>query len=79
VEEYASLRRARVHDRILPSLVFAGLAAVVLVLVLIGRPLGAIVIVPFVGFLWGTFVRPRRRRRQYRAIAERPRWKLRAD
>jgi hypothetical protein len=79
LEEYASLRRNRVHDRILPSAVFAAVAAVILVFVLIGRPLAAIVIVPLSGFVWSSFVRPARRRRQYQAIAERPRWQLRAD
>jgi hypothetical protein len=79
VEEYAALRRYRVHDRIVPSLVFAGLAVAVLVFVLIGRPFAAIMIVAVVGFAWGTFVRPRRRRRQYKAIADRPRWQIRAD
>jgi Flp pilus assembly protein TadB len=79
LEEYASLRRNKVRDRILPSIVFAAAAAVALVFVLIGRPLAAIVIVPLSGFVWSSFVRPARRRRQYQAIAERPRWQLRAD
>jgi hypothetical protein len=79
VQEYASLRRDRVHDRILPTAVFALLGCLVLVFVLVGRPLAAVLVVPFVGFVWGTFVRPKRRRRQYKAIAERPRWQIRAD
>jgi hypothetical protein len=79
VEEYASLRRNRVHDRIVPTAIFLVLAVVVLVFVLLGRPLAAIVIVPLVGFFWGSYVRPRRRRRQVQAIAERPRWKIRAE
>jgi hypothetical protein len=79
VEEYASLRRNRVRDRILPSIVFAAAAAVALVFVLIGRPLALIVVFPLTGFLWSSFVRPARRRRQYQAIADRPRWKIRAD
>ena len=79
VQEYASLRRDRVHDRILPTAVFVLLGCLVLVLVLVGRPLAAVLVVPFVGFVWGTFVRPKRRRRQYKAIAERPRWQIRAD
>jgi hypothetical protein len=79
VQEYAALRRDRVHDRILPSVVFATLGCLVLLFVLIGRPLAAILAVALVGFLWGSFIRPKRRRRQYQAIAERPRWKIRAD
>ena len=78
-EEYASFRRNRVHDRMLPSLVFAVVVVIAAVFVLTGRPLAAIVIVPMVGFVWGSFVRPKRRRRQVKAIAERPRWQIRAD
>jgi hypothetical protein len=79
VEEYASLRHDKVRDRIVPTAVFAALAVLVLVFILVGRPLAAIVIVPLVGFAWGTFVRPARRRRQYAAIADRPRWQIKAD
>lgn len=79
VEEYASLRRNRVRDRVLPSLVFAAVAAAALVFVLIGRPLAVIVVFPLAGFVWSSFVRPARRRRQYQAIADRPRWQIRAD
>ncbi len=79
MEEYAELRRARVRDRVLPTIVFVALAAIVLVSALLGRALAGILVVATVGFVWGSFVRPVRRRRQYRAIAERPRWKIRAD
>jgi hypothetical protein len=79
VEEYDSLRRSRAHDRILPTAVFGVVAVLALVLVLAGRPFGAILIVPLVGFFWGSYVRPRRRRRQVQAIADRPRWKIRAE
>jgi hypothetical protein len=79
LEEYASLRRNQVRDRILPSSVFAVAAVVAIVFVLIGRPLAMIVVFPLAGFLWSSFVRPARRRRQYRAIADRPRWKIESD
>jgi hypothetical protein len=79
LEEYASLRRNKVHDRILPSIVFAAAAAIALVFVLVGRPLAVVVVVPLTGFLWSSFVRPARRRRQYQAIADRPRWKIESD
>jgi hypothetical protein len=78
-EEYASFRRNRVQDRFLPSVVVLGLAAAVLAFVLIGRPVSAILVFAAVGFVWGTFVRPRRRRRQYKAIADRPKWNIKAE
>jgi Flp pilus assembly protein TadB len=79
VEEYDSLRRSRAHDRILPTVVFVVVAVVALVLVLVGRPFAAVLIVPLVAFFWGSYVRPKRRRRQVQAIADRPRWKIRAE
>jgi hypothetical protein len=78
-EEYASFRRNRVHDRLLPSVVVLGLAVAVLAFVLVGRPLSAILVFGAVGFVWGTFVRPARRRRQYKAIADRPKWNIKAE
>jgi hypothetical protein len=78
-EEYASFRRNRVHDRLLPSVVVLGLAAAVLAFVLIGRPVSALLVFAAVGFVWGTFVRPARRRRQYKAIADRPKWNIKAE
>ena len=79
VDEYAALRRNRVHDRIVPSAVFALVLVLVIVFVALGRPLAAIVIAPMIAFVWGSFIRPQRRRRQVQAIADRPRWKIRAD
>jgi hypothetical protein len=78
-EEYATFRRNRVRDRYVPSVVFLALAAAVVAFVLIGRPFAAILIFGVVGFAWGTFVRPRRRRRQYKAIADRPKWNIKAE
>jgi hypothetical protein len=78
-DEYASFRRNRVHDRLLPSVVVLGLALAVLAFVLVGRPLSAILVFGAVGFVWGTFVRPARRRRQYKAIADRPKWNIKAE
>jgi hypothetical protein len=78
-DEYASFHRNRVRDRFLPGAVFLALGGAVLAFVLTGYPFGAILIVGAVGFMWGTFVRPVRRRRQYRAIADRPSWKIKSD
>jgi Flp pilus assembly protein TadB len=79
LEEYAAIRRSRVRDRLLPAAVLLLVAGVALAFVLSGRWPAAVVIVPLSGFVWSTFVRPVRRRRQYRAIAERPRWEINSD
>jgi len=79
IEQYQAIRRARVHDRILPAAVLFMVAAAAVLLVALGRWPAAVVMVPLVGFAWSTFVRPVRRRRQYREIAERPRWEITAE
>jgi hypothetical protein len=79
LEEYAAIHRARVRGRVLPGAVLLGLASLATVLILAGRWYAALVIVPLVGWLWSSFVRPVRRRRQYREIAERPKWEISAD
>jgi Flp pilus assembly protein TadB len=79
LEEYAAIHRARVRDRLLPAGVLLLVAGVALAFVLSGRWPAAVVIVPLSGFVWSTFVRPARRRRQYRAIAELPRWEINSD
>jgi hypothetical protein len=78
-DEYASFHRQRVHDRIIPSIVIAIIVVISVGFILAGRALALVLIVPTAGFMWGTFARPRRRRRQYQAIADRPRWQIKAD
>ena len=79
LEEYAAIHRARVRDRILPAVALVGVAAVATAFVLSGRWPAAVVVVPLCGFVWSTFIRPARRRRQYREMAERPRWEISSD
>jgi hypothetical protein len=79
VDEYASFRRQRVHDRILPSLYAGAVALIGLGFVIAGEPLALILVLPTGGFVWSTFIYPRRRARQHQAIRERPRWKIKAD
>ena len=78
-EEYATFHRQRVHDRIAPSIVFAIIIVISVGFIVAGRALALVLIVPTIGFIWGTFVRPRRRRRQYKQVADRPRWQIKAD
>ena len=78
-DEYAWFRRQRVHDRILPGVVVAAVVVISLGFIIAGRALALVLIVPMIGFIWSTFVRPKRRRRQYQAIADRPSWRIKAD
>jgi len=79
LEEYAAIHRSRVRDRVLPTVILLCVAALATVFVLIGRWYAALLIVPMAGFGWSSFVRPARRRRQYQAIADLPRWEIKSD
>ncbi len=70
--EYATFHRQRVHDRIIPSIVVAVIVVISVAFIVAGRALALVLIVPTIGFIWGTFVRPRRRRRQYKAGSRPP-------
>ncbi len=79
VEEYAAIRRAQQRHMVAPLAVLLALAAAVILLILIGRSLVAVVIVPMTGYLWAQFIRPARRRRRSRELSELPRWEIKAQ
>jgi len=77
--EYAGIRARQRRQAVLPITVALLVAALAAYLVITGRALGAIVIVPLVGMVWGQFVRPLRTRRLRRELSELPRWDIRAE
>jgi Flp pilus assembly protein TadB len=79
MQEYAAIREQQVRQRLVPILAAVVIAAVVVFFTLEGRALAGFVIVPFAVFVWNLFIRPARRKRQYRAIENLPRWKIKAD
>ena len=79
MEEYAKIREGQVRQRLVPIAAALVIAAVVVVFTLQGRTLAGFLIVPFAVFVWNLFIRPARRRRQYRAIENLPRWQIKGD
>jgi len=79
VEDYTAIRRGQLRHMIPPIAVSLVVVAAVILLVLSGRGLAAIVIVPMVGYVWAQFIRPARRRRRYRELSELPRWEIKAE
>lgn len=79
VEEYAAIRHGQLRQLMAPGAAAIVVAAAAVALVLSGRALGAIVLVPLVAYLWSQFVRPARRRRRYREIGELPRWEVKQE
>jgi Flp pilus assembly protein TadB len=79
VDEYASIRRGQFRQLIAPAAASLVVAAVSTYLILIGRSIAVVLLVPFVGYFWSQFVRPARRRRRYQQLSELPKWEIKAD
>lgn len=79
VQEYAGIRARQRRQAVLPLTVALIVAALAAYLVASGRAVGAIVIVPLAGLVWGQVVRPARSRRLRRQLAELPRWDIEAE
>jgi len=79
LDEYAAIRRAQMRQLVAPAVVALLVLAGALTLVLSGRAVLAVVIVPLAGYLWSQWVRPVRRRRRYEELSKLPRWDLEAD
>jgi hypothetical protein len=79
IEQYAAIRERQVRQRLVPILAALVIGAAALFFALQGRTLAPFIIVPFGAFIWNLFIRPARRRRQYRAIEELPRWEIKPE
>jgi hypothetical protein len=78
-EEYQLIRKLQMRYRLLPI----GLGVIVLALgalfTLTGAVMSVFILLPFALITWFAFLRPAHRRRYREAIANLPRWNLRAD
>jgi len=77
--EYARIRRVQLRFRALP--IGLGLAVVALAITfsLTGNIFGVFLLMPIAIVTWFVFIRPTHRKRYRAAIADLPRWDLRAD
>ncbi len=79
VKQYKAIVDAQWRYRSVPFAITVVLVIVAVVLIVTGRTLGAILVVPMVMFGYGSFIRPRRRRRRLAEIKELPRWKIKPE
>jgi hypothetical protein len=79
VAQYKGIVDAQWRYRSVPLAITVVLVIVAVVLIVTGRALAAILVVPMVLFGYGSFVRPRRRRRRLAEIKELPRWKIKPE
>lgn len=77
--EYAQVRRLQLRYRALPIALGVAVAVLAIAFTLTGNVLGVFFLMPSAIIAWFVFIRPTHRRRYRAAIADLPRWDLRAD
>jgi hypothetical protein len=77
--EYAEIRRLQLRFRAVPIALGLTVAALAIAFTLTGNIFGVFVLMPMALVVWFVFIRPTHRKRYHAAIAELPRWDLRAD
>jgi hypothetical protein len=77
--EYAAIRSLQRRFRALPIALGVAVAALAIVFTLTGNIIGVFFLMPVAITAWFVFIRPTHRRRYRDAIANLPRWDLRAD
>lgn len=77
--DYERIRRLQLRYRALPAAFGVLVATLALFFMLTGNTLSVFFLLPVALTCWFVFLRPVHRRRYRRAIAELPRWSLRAE
>jgi hypothetical protein len=78
-DEYAAIRSLQRRFRAFPIALGVAVAALAIVFTLTGNIVGVFFLMPVAIIAWFVFIRPTHRRRYQEAIADLPRWDLRAD
>jgi hypothetical protein len=78
-EDYAAIRRVQRRFRALPIALGLVVAALAIFFTLTGNTFSVFVLLPLSVATWFAFIRPLHRRRYRAAIADLPRWNLRAE
>ena len=78
-DEYDAIRRLQMRYRAVPIALGITVALIAILFTLTGNVVGVFFIMPVALVVWFVFIRPTHRRRYSAAIADLPRWDLRAD
>jgi hypothetical protein len=78
-EDYERIRRTQFRYRILPTAYGLFVSAVAVFFIVTGNAFSVFILLPISLTAWFLFIRPIHRGRYRRAIAELPRWDLRAE
>jgi hypothetical protein len=77
--EYAAIRRLQLRFRAVPIALGLTVAALAILFTLTGNIVGVFFLMPVALISWFVFIRPTHRKRYRKAIADLPRWDLRAE
>jgi hypothetical protein len=77
--DYEAIRRTQLRFRVLPVGLGLGVLALAMFFTLTGNTFSVFFLLPVALMGWFVFLRPFHRRRYRRAIADLPRWELRAE
>jgi hypothetical protein len=78
-DEYDRIRRLQLRYRAVPIALGVTVAALAIAFTLTGNVVGVFFLMPVALIAWFVFIRPTHRKRYRAAIADLPRWDLRAD
>jgi len=78
-EDYAAIRRLQMRFRAVPIALGVAVALIAIVFTLTDNVVGVFFLMPVALITWFVFIRPTHRKRYRAAIADLPRWDLRAD
>ncbi|MET0684654.1 MAG: hypothetical protein ABW060_05020 [Solirubrobacteraceae bacterium] len=78
-DEYQAIRKLQMRFRAVPIALGLSVAVLAILFTLTGNILGVFFIMPMAIISWFVFIRPTHRKRYRAAIAQLPRWDLRAD
>jgi hypothetical protein len=78
-DEYQAIRKLQMRFRAVPIALGLSVALLAILFTLTGNILGVFFIMPMAIISWFVFIRPTHRKRYRAAIAQLPRWDLRAD
>ena len=78
-EEYREIRRLQMRYRAVPIALGIAVALIAIVFTLTDNVVGVFFLMPVALIVWFVFIRPTHRKRYRAAIADLPRWDLRAD
>jgi hypothetical protein len=79
LEQYAAIRQTQLRYRRAPIAISVLALACVIACIVVGKALGALLVVAIIATTWSMFFKPIHRRKYREALAELPTWQIKPD